>query len=163
MEWDTVCSVFGVQLSGHDQQHSLKSEPDLTGSREGWPDVCLCPVVKCVIRGVRGWTRGVCANSAADNCEDTRHGWELTPCLWSVLRLHKSVQLSRATLFLIEVAQSSATLTVCLLSPLSARDNDHLLSRSWTRDGWFLSLEIFSVGLRVILMHREHTELDTGV
>ena len=120
MEWDTVCSVFGVQLSGHDQQHSLKSEPDLTGSREGWPDVCLCPVVKCVIRGVRGWTRGVCANSAADNCEDTRHGWELTPCLWSVLRLHKSVQLSRATLFLIEVAQSSATLTVCLLSPLSA-------------------------------------------
>ena len=158
MEWDTVCSVFGVQFSGHDQQHSLKSEPDLTGSREGWPYVCLCPVVKCVIRGVRGWTRGVCANSAADNCEDTRHGWELTPCLWSVLRLHKSVQLSRATLFLIEVAQSSATLTVCLLSPLGIM----ITFSHGAGHGWFLSLEIFSVGLRVILMHREHTELDTG-
>ena len=81
-----VCSVLSV----HDQQHSVKTGP-------GPGPVCLCPVVKCVISGVKGWRLdsegGGCANS--DICEDTGHG-VLTPRLWSVLRLHKSVQLSRA-------------------------------------------------------------------
>ena len=34
----------------------------------------------------------------SDNDEDTGLESVLTPCLWSVLRLHNPVQLSRATL-----------------------------------------------------------------
>ena len=86
-----MCSVYGVQFSGHDQQHSARTGPGPAYLR-------LCPVVKCAIRRVKGWrVTGGGTFAESDNDEDTELESVLTPCLWSVLRLHNPVQLSRAT------------------------------------------------------------------
>lgn len=72
-----VCSVFGVQFSDHDQQHSVGPG---TGPGLACLPACLCPVVKCVIRGSKG---GYCEGGEGRGdmckfrlCQDT--GRELT-------------------------------------------------------------------------------------
>ena len=123
----------------------VRTGPGLAGN-----SACLCPVVKCVIRGSKGGVEGgTCANS--DICQDT--GRVLT-CADSASVVNVEVARVSATFqsnpFLIEVAQSSATL-VCYLE-----DNDRLLT-PWSRV--ILVSEIFSVGPRIIVQSWTHARL----
>ena len=106
-----------------------------------WPGLsaCLCPVVKCVIRGSKGGDckGGMCANS--DFVKTRAVSWPADSA--SVVTSH--CNFPEQPLQLIEVAQSSAALTTSVISGIMT---------TFSPEHWgFLSPEIFSGRPRIIV------------
>ena len=126
-----MCSVYGVQFSGHDQQHSARTGPGPAYLR-------LCPVVKCGIRRVKGWRvtgGGHLQNQTMMKTRGLSRCWLRVcgQCWGCTIQCNFPEQP-----FSTEVAQSSATLTESVISCCNLLTL--LTGQEWSCHGQYLVL-----------------------